>query len=80
MVSFPLVRRPFVAMSQVDWTPHPYLPEPLLYVSGLLPHVTDADLARALEHCIPFRPNIPRGGHEATLSGTIEFRSIVKGK
>ncbi|KAH7106629.1 hypothetical protein BKA62DRAFT_826128 [Auriculariales sp. MPI-PUGE-AT-0066] len=66
-------------MAQAEWIPHPYLHEPLLYVTGLLPHVTEGDLARALENCVPFRPSIPRGGTDTTLSGTIEFRSIDRG-
>ena len=39
--------------------PHPYLHDPLLYISNLPPHVTDADLALALAQCAPFRPNVP---------------------
>ncbi|KZV99711.1 hypothetical protein EXIGLDRAFT_724268 [Exidia glandulosa HHB12029] len=60
------------------YVPHPYLRDPLLYVTGLLPHVTDNDLARALEHCVPFRPTIPRDTGAPTLSGTIEFKTMEK--
>jgi polyadenylate-binding protein len=59
--------------------PHPYLHEPLLYVSGIPPHVTDQDLAIAFVSCAPFRPNIKRDGSIGLLSGTIEFKYIEKG-
>lgn len=59
--------------------PHPYLHEPVLYISGLPPHVSDQDLALAFVQCAPFRPNIPRDGTNRPLSGTIEFKYIEKG-
>lgn len=59
--------------------PHPYLHEPLLYISGLPPHVTDQDLALAFVQCAPFRPNIARDGTNRPLSGIIEFKYIEKG-
>lgn len=59
--------------------PHPYLHEPLLYISGVPPHVTDQDLAAAFVSCAPFRPNIPRDPTGGLLSGTIEFKYIEKG-
>ena len=62
-----------------EYVAHPHLHSPLLYVTGLLPHVTDGDLARALEACVPFRPSIPRDTGAPTLSGTIEFKTIDKG-
>jgi polyadenylate-binding protein len=52
--------------------------EPLLYVSNLAPNVTEADLARTLEHCAPMRPTIHRDGISPTLTGTIEFKTIDK--
>ncbi|KZT65302.1 hypothetical protein DAEQUDRAFT_752640 [Daedalea quercina L-15889] len=58
--------------------PHPYLHEPLLYITGLPPSVKDEDLALALQNCAPFRPNIPRDGSNKLLSGTIEFKYIEK--
>ncbi|KAJ3552701.1 hypothetical protein NM688_g4014 [Phlebia brevispora] len=58
--------------------PHPYLHEPLLYISNLPPHVTDADLAIAFAQCAPFRPNIPRDEGSVLRSGTIEFRYLEK--
>ncbi|KAG5644699.1 hypothetical protein DXG03_007922 [Asterophora parasitica] len=58
--------------------PHPYLHEPLLYISNLPPFVTDPNLALAFMECGPFRPNIPRDGSNNILSGTIEFKFIEK--
>ena len=59
--------------------PHPYLHEPLLYVSGLPPYVTDENLAATLGACAPFRPRIPRDDPSRPLSGTIEFKYLEKG-
>ena len=59
--------------------PHPYLQHPVLYVSGLNPAATDADLARALEYCVPFRPNVIRDGSGRPASGTLEFKTLDKG-
>lgn len=59
--------------------PHPYLHEPLLYISGLPPYVRDEDLAVAFQTCAPFRPNILRDGSNKPLSGTIEFKYLEKG-
>ncbi|GJE96544.1 polyadenylate binding protein [Phanerochaete sordida] len=67
--------------TQLDHTgrqPHPYLHEPVLYISGLPPHVTDQALATAFVSCAPFRPNIPRDGSNRPVSGTIEFKYIEK--
>ncbi|THH08058.1 hypothetical protein EW145_g2962 [Phellinidium pouzarii] len=58
--------------------PHPYLQEPLLYISNLAQHVTDAELAQAFESCVPFRPRIIRDGSERSLMGTIEFKQLEK--
>lgn len=58
--------------------PHPYLHEPLLYVSGLPPYVTDENLAATLGACAPFRPRIPRDDPSRPLSGTIEFKYLEK--
>lgn len=60
--------------------PHPYLHEPLLYISNIPPFVRDEDLALALQTCAPFRPNIPRDGTNRPLSGTIEFKYLEKGE
>ncbi|KAF8068850.1 hypothetical protein FPV67DRAFT_1093367 [Lyophyllum atratum] len=58
--------------------PHPYLHEPLLYISNIPPFVTDENLALAFVSCGPFRPKIPRDGTNNALSGTIEFKFIEK--
>ncbi|KAG2139512.1 hypothetical protein BD769DRAFT_1698241 [Suillus cothurnatus] len=59
--------------------PHPYLHEPLLYISNLPPYVTDENLAMTFQPCAPFRPNIVRDGSNRPLSGTIEFKYLEKG-
>ncbi|KZT03826.1 uncharacterized protein LAESUDRAFT_728848 [Laetiporus sulphureus 93-53] len=58
--------------------PHPYLHEPLLYITGLPSYVKDEDLAMAFQACAPFRPHIPRDGSTKVVSGTIEFRDLEK--
>jgi polyadenylate-binding protein len=58
---------------------HPYLHEPLLYISSLPPYVSDENLAVAFQACAPFRPNIARDGSNRPLIGTIEFRFLEKG-
>lgn len=58
--------------------PHPYLHEPVLYISGLPPYVTDENLALAFTTCAPFRPRIARDGSKKPLSGTIEFKVLHK--
>ncbi len=59
--------------------PHPYLHEPLLYITNLPPFVSDENLAMAFAQCGPFRPRINRDGFSSLLSGTIEFRFLEKG-
>ncbi|KAI0031346.1 hypothetical protein K488DRAFT_52287 [Vararia minispora EC-137] len=56
--------------------PHPYIHEPLLYISNLPSFVTDTNLARAFQHCAPFRPLIKREGANKPCSGTIEFKFL----
>lgn len=58
--------------------PHPYLHEPLLYISNIPHYVTDEQIASSFINCGPFRPNIPRDEGNNTLSGTIEFKAIEK--
>ncbi|KAF8155888.1 hypothetical protein B0H34DRAFT_752009 [Crassisporium funariophilum] len=58
--------------------PHPYLHEPLLYITNLPPFVSDENLAMAFVSCGPFRPKIPRDGSPNLLSGTIEFKFLEK--
>lgn len=59
--------------------PHPYLHEPILYISALPAHVTDENLAYCFATCAPFRPKIPRDDVSKPLSGTIEFKFLEKG-
>lgn len=59
--------------------PHPYLRDPILYLSNLPPYVTDEALASALTGYGPFRPKIIRDGSANPVSGTIEFRYLDKG-
>ncbi|THH14406.1 hypothetical protein EW146_g5924 [Bondarzewia mesenterica] len=58
--------------------PHPYLHEPVLYISGLPPYVTDENLAVAFGSCAPFRPRISRDDLNRPVSGTIEFKFLEK--
>ncbi|KAH9171398.1 hypothetical protein EDB89DRAFT_1972402 [Lactarius sanguifluus] len=58
--------------------PHPYLHEPVLYISGLPRYVTDENLAIAFSTCAPFRPRIARDDSNNPLSGTIEFKVLHK--
>ncbi|THH23188.1 hypothetical protein EUX98_g7989 [Antrodiella citrinella] len=58
--------------------PHPYLHDPLLYISGLPHFVRDEDLANAFQQCAPFRPNISREDATKPVSGTIEFKYLEK--
>ncbi|KAF8842446.1 hypothetical protein BDN67DRAFT_1067736 [Paxillus ammoniavirescens] len=58
--------------------PHPYLHDPILYISNLPPFITDENLAITFQACAPFRPNIPRDGTNRPLSGTIEFKFFEK--
>jgi polyadenylate-binding protein len=59
--------------------PHPYLHEPILYISSLPNYVTDENLANAFSTCAPFRPRIDRTDTTKPLSGMIEFRVLDKG-
>ncbi|PCH35274.1 hypothetical protein WOLCODRAFT_166169 [Wolfiporia cocos MD-104 SS10] len=58
--------------------PHPYLHEPLLYITGLPYYVRDEDLAIAFQTCAPFRPHITRDGTDKPLAGTIEFKFMER--
>ncbi|KII87881.1 hypothetical protein PLICRDRAFT_650426 [Plicaturopsis crispa FD-325 SS-3] len=57
---------------------HPYLQEPVLYISNLPHYVSDENLAVAFQACAPFRPKIPRDGSTRPLSGIIEFKFLEK--
>ena len=59
--------------------PHPYLHDPLLYITNLPTFVTDEILAVAFMYCGPFRPKIQRDTSVPMLSGTIEFKFLEKG-
>lgn len=62
--------------------PHPYLHDPLLYISNLPPYVLDENLAMAFVACGPFRPRIDRenyGEPDGMLSGVVEFRYLERG-
>jgi hypothetical protein len=60
--------------------PHPYLHEPVLWITSLPPYVTDENLAAAFATCVPFRPNIVRDSSNKLLSGTIEFKYLERGQ
>lgn len=60
--------------------PHPYIQDPVLYVSNLPAYVTDESLASALTGFGPFRPKIIRDGAGSSASGTIEFKFLDKGQ
>lgn len=59
--------------------PHPYLHEPLLYITNVPTYVSDESIVMAFASCGPFRPNIPRDIPGSVLSGTVEFRFLEKG-
>ncbi|KDQ32064.1 hypothetical protein PLEOSDRAFT_38101 [Pleurotus ostreatus PC15] len=58
--------------------PHPYLHEPLLYITNVPTYVSDESIVMAFASCGPFRPNIPRDIPGSVLSGTVEFRFLEK--
>lgn len=60
--------------------PHPYLHDPVLFVTNLPAYVSDESLATTLVGYGPFRPQILRDGMQATVSGSIEFKYLEKGK
>ncbi|KAF9477792.1 hypothetical protein BDN70DRAFT_810033 [Pholiota conissans] len=58
--------------------PHPYLHEPVLYITNLPSYVSDEKLALAFVTCAPFRPKIQRDGSSPFVSGVIEFKYLEK--
>ncbi|KAJ3736819.1 hypothetical protein DFJ43DRAFT_1129416 [Lentinula guzmanii] len=58
--------------------PHPYLHEPLLYITNLSANVTDETLGMTFMACAPFRPKITRDTASPMVSGTIEFKFLEK--
>lgn len=64
---------------QYDAEPHPYLHEPLLYISNIPPYVTDDEIALIFQPCAKFRLKINRDVSQPALSGTIEFQFLDRG-
>lgn len=64
---------------QYDAEPHPYLHEPLLYISNIPAYVTDDEIALIFQPCAKFRIKINRDGLHPVLSGTIEFQFLDRG-
>ncbi|KAG6867065.1 hypothetical protein C0993_007110, partial [Termitomyces sp. T159_Od127] len=75
-----LLYEEWAAVLERDGSPHghPYLHEPLLYISNVPAYLTDEALAMAFVACGPFRPRIARDTAAPVLSGTIEFRFLDK--
>ncbi|KAL1742537.1 hypothetical protein HDZ31DRAFT_84075 [Schizophyllum fasciatum] len=65
-------------MAATEGHPHPYLHDPLLYITNVPRSVLDEDLASAFVSCAPFRPRINRDTDAPMLSGTIEFKFLEK--
>lgn len=59
-----------------DTEPHPYLHEPVLYISGLPSYVTDDEIALVFQPCAKFRLKITREEPNLELCGTIEFQHL----
>ena len=62
--------------------PHPFLVDPVLYITGVPLSVADTELAQAFGPCLPVRLQITRdgmgvdeGGH-----GTVEFKLFEAGE
>lgn len=62
-----------------DTEPHPYLHEPILYISGLPSYVTDDEIAVVFQPCAKFRLKINRQEPHQDLCGTIEFQYLDRG-
>lgn len=62
--------------------PHPHITQPLLYISGVDPKVTDKELASSVfDKVLPVRLKINRNIEAGqTASGTVEFQTLEKGK
>ncbi|KAL0579003.1 hypothetical protein V5O48_002998 [Marasmius crinis-equi] len=58
--------------------PHPYLHDPLLYITSLPAYITDESLAVSFLTCGPLRPKIQREPNAEQVSGTIEFKTQEK--
>lgn len=55
---------------------HPLLNAPKLYISQLAPDVSEADLARAFESCVPVRPQIHLDPETNTKRGKLVYSSL----
>lgn len=55
---------------------HPTVLAPKLFISGLAPDVTEADIARALETCIPIRPKLLYDSDSNTKYGELSTRLV----
>ncbi|KZO91057.1 hypothetical protein CALVIDRAFT_547384 [Calocera viscosa TUFC12733] len=62
------------APPEFSYDPHPLLQQPILYIAGLPPTFTEADLPPIFEFCVPYRPRLSKDG---SGTGTIEFKSLV---
>ncbi|KAF9269423.1 hypothetical protein L218DRAFT_993473 [Marasmius fiardii PR-910] len=58
--------------------PHPYLHDPLLYITSLPAYISDESLAVSFLTCGPLRPKIQREPNAQFVSGTIEFKFLEK--
>ncbi|KAG7094892.1 hypothetical protein E1B28_005699 [Marasmius oreades] len=58
--------------------PHPYLHDPLLYITTLPAYISDESLAVSFLTCGPLRPKIQREPNATFVSGTIEFKFLEK--
>ncbi|KAK7020207.1 hypothetical protein VNI00_017820 [Paramarasmius palmivorus] len=59
-------------------TAHPYVHEPILYISNVPSYITDEALAVAFLTCGPLRPKIQRDPNAQVVGGTIEFKFLEK--
>ena len=59
--------------------PHPFLIEPVLYVTGVPPDISDNELAQSFDTCLPVRPRLIRDDPDALCAGRVEFKSLDKG-
>ena len=62
--------------------PHPLIVDPVLYITGIPPTVSDTEIAQAFEACLPVRPTIMRDGMGAEGGGygRIEFKYLASGE
>ncbi|KAK2461225.1 hypothetical protein APHAL10511_006752 [Amanita phalloides] len=58
--------------------PHPYLREPILYITNIPHYVTEESIAMAFVNCGPFRPKILPDLSSNVITATVEFRFLEK--